>query len=304
MDGLTFRRGGPEDYPALLDLYAVAYGKTFYLDWLRWWNEGGPLANGLRLACDGSRVVAAYGLMPMRLWLNDGQTNASLCNNVCVHPSLQGQGIFTALGMYALAGEIPLRSPVSLGFPNARALPGHLKIGWEVVCGLPEMVKRECEPKLHRCTRVDTFGSECDYLNRRLMARYALLNIKSSAWLNWRLQRTGAEYTRFVYPSGREIGGYVVLKRYGDKAHVCDLMAESHEALAELLDAAEDYAAGAGELNALTNPNDPFQQPLKDRGWVKRETADKLIIHTNYGELQMPEDGRPWHVARIDSDVF
>jgi hypothetical protein len=304
MDGLTFRRGGPEDYAALLDLYTVAYGKSFCLSWLRWWNEEGPLANGLRLACDGRRIVGAYGLMPYRLWLNDGPARASLCTNVCVHPALQGQGIFTALGMYALAGEIPLRAPVSIGFPNAKALPGHLKIGWESVCYLPEMVKEHCEPKPHGCREVATFGSELDYLVRRVTPKYAFLNVKDSTWLNWRLQRTGATYTRFVYPSGGEIGGYVVLKRFGLKAHICDLMSEDRDALSALLDAAESFAVDSDELNVLTNPNDPWRVPLYDRGFVLRHTTDKLIMHTNYGEPNAPEDGRPWHVCRLDSDVY
>ena len=304
MDGLTYRRGGPEDYQALLDLYASAYGKTFCLSWMRWWNEEGPIANGLRLACDGQRVVGAYGLMPYKLWLNDGPARASLCTNVCVHPSLQGQGIFMALGMYALAGEVPLRAPVSIGFPNAKALPGHLKIGWEVVCDLPEMVKEHCEAKPHGCREVATFGSELDYLVRRVMTRYAFLNVKGHEWMNWRLRRTGASYTRFVVPDKGEIRGYIILKRFGFKAHICDLIAEDYESLSQLLDAAESFAADSDELNTWTQPNDPWQVPLADRGFVLRTTGDKLIMHTNYGEPEMPDPSRPWHVCRLDSDVY
>jgi predicted acetyltransferase len=304
MDGLTFRRGGPEDYAALLDLYAVAYGKTFSPEWLKWWNEEGPMANGLRLACDGSRVVGAYGLFPLCLWLNHSAVKASLCTNVCVHPSLQGQGIFTALGRYALAGEVPLRVPVSIGFPNAKALPGHLKVGWEVVCKLPELVKRDCEYKPHKCERVEEFGREVDFLYARLAPKFALLNVKSSVWLNWRLRRTGAAYTCFVVRDKQQIHGYVVLKRYGTKAHICDLMAEDYDSLASLLDAAETFAEDSDELNTWTNVNDPWFVPLSDRGFIERDTTDKLIMRTNYGEKQTPDSDRPWHLARLDNDVY
>jgi GNAT superfamily N-acetyltransferase len=304
MDGLTYRRGGPEDYAALLDLYAVAYGKSFYLDWLRWWNEGGPLANGLRLACDGQRVVGAYGLMPIKLRVNDSTVKASLCTNVCVHPSLQGQGIFTALGMYALAGEIPLGTPVSIGFPNPKALPGHLKIGWDVLCDLPEMVKYRLKVQTNRCVEVDVFGTELDYFHRRVTPLYSLLCIKGYEWMNWRLRRTGASYTRFVYRLGNEISGYAVLKRYGFKAHIVDLMAETREALNALLDAAESFAADSDELNVWTSSNDPWHGTLLERGYIARPTTDKLIMHTNYGEHVTPDASRPWHVCRLDSDVY
>jgi hypothetical protein len=304
MDGLTFRRGGPEDYPALLDLYAAAYGKAFSVEWLRWWNEDGPMGNGIRLACDGKRIVAAYGLMPIRLWLNDGPKNGSLCNNVCVHPSLQGQGIFTAVGKYALAGELPLGVPVGIGFPNAKALPGHIKVGWEMLCQLPELVKYRPEPREHKCLEVPFFGKEVDYLYHRLVNRFAFLNVKSAKWLNWRLKRTGAEYTRFVVRDKEQIHGYVVLKRFGFKAHICDLMAEDHDSLGSLLDAAENFAVGADELNTWTQNNDPWFVPLSDRGFVERPTGDKLILRTNYGQKQMPDHERPWQICRLDSDVY
>lgn len=301
---------GWEDRHLLLDLYAAAYGKTFYLDWWKWWSVQGPRLNRTYCAedTDTAKLVGAYSMMPLTLWLNGRPIKASLCNNVCTHPDYQGRGLFTNLGGFALAQE-GLICPVSLGMPNGKALPGHLRVGWEVACKLPFLCKRDCGPRRTRAVEVVELDGRVERLSARLCRQAAFMVAKDAAWFKWRFNtRPNVQYRIFVVESGTELGGVAVCKRYSDghcyRAHVVELLSESRGATEELMAAAETYATGAEELTLYTNPQDPWRDALLSMGYEERQGSDCLIMHGNQGPVELPDPQGAWTFNLSDNDVY
>ena len=102
--------------------------------------------------------------------------------------------------------------------------------------------------------------------------------------------------------------GYVVLKDYdGDglrKTHIIDMQAANADALNDLLDAAESQAAGRDVLNLWGIPGNPYEDALRERGFMDSGEKSVLIAHRNYGTLkEWPRSGAKWFCFG-DADVY
>ena len=288
---ITYRRGHLGDVLDLLALYEAAFHKPFSSEWWRWWSEECPRGkNRLTVAEDAGRLVGAYSLLPMDVWVGGEHVKAALCTNVCVHPDYQGRGIFTGLGQHALSVDHGTR--LFVGMPNRNALPGHLRVGWREFVPLSFFVKTDCQMQPRRSIEVPAFDGRVDALMEKRKGIFSFLPWADAAWLEWRLQRTGASYTRFVIEQGTGIGGYMVTKVYEKDsvrvAHVVDLQAISWGATEDLVFEAESFAAreGCRELTLWTNPRDPYAIAFEQRGFQRRESFDRVILH---GPLEIPE---------------
>lgn len=312
MNNLVFRRGTYSDEDALLALFQASYGKNFYLAWWAWWARLSPMGRNRVYAAEdpGNHALAgAYSLLPFKLWLNGRVATASLCNNVCTHPDYQRRGVFAGLGHYALSGDGHLGIGMSLGMPNAQALPGHLRVGWSVACRLPLMTKTGSLTQSHGCREVMGLDASVDRLIQRIKPKYALLGMRGAAWMRWRYsERPGAHYRFFVVDNYPEIHGYMVLKRYavGDthRIHIVDIHAETDKALHELIYCAEDAASGAALVNLYSNDHDPYKPTLEAHGFEAVQDGDCLIMHGNIGPTEMPDVRRGWCFNLGDNDVY
>ncbi len=310
-EGLRFRRAALRDDPRILDLFRASFAREISPSVWDWLNSKCPTGrNRTSLVEDvkSGQLVASYSLLPIRLRFNGQETKASLCTNVNTHPDYQGRGLFTKLGRYALAGEAQQTTRVSLGMPNRKAYPGHMAVGWQVMCPLPFLVKHHCSSRHHSCREVESFDSRMDQFHARLSERFSFIILKDHAFMNWRVaERPGRQYTRFVCEEGQELRGYVVLKQFEEqgyrKAHILDIHADSSEILRELLAAAESLAQGQDELNLWTNPHNPYANEFLACGFSERESQDLLIIHFNYGTNEAVQDG-PWWFCLADNDVY
>ncbi len=310
-ENLIFRMATPGDDRRLLELFRAAFGRELSATWWHWFSYLCPTGRNRTAVVEDperGRLAGSYSLLPIRLWLNGRETKASLCTLVNTHPDYRGQGLFTRVGEYALSQERTYHTPVSLGMPNANALPGHLKVGWEVPFMLPFLVKTNCQARRHHCVEVPSFDRRVDKLVAELKERFRFLVLKDHAFLNWRLvARPDKQYTRFALESDGNLEGYVVLKHFDDKgyrkSHILDIQARSDGALRELIAAAETFAQGRDELNMWTNRGDPYRNAFLEEGFSIRERNDRLILHTNYGAREPIQQGA-WWFCLADNDVY
>ena len=304
----TLRRAGESDDAALLELYSQSFGKSFSPTWWEWYrhNPVGPNRTYVVEGRDG--LAAAYSVLPLWLKLGQETIKASLANNACTSPAYQGKGLFVRLGEYALEDDGKAGAVVSLGMPNLKALPGHLKVGWQVECSLPFLVLHHPQAQPNECSPVDRFEAEVDTLLRETQHASTFAVLKSHLWLNWRLvDHPERFYHRFVLRQKQRLVGLVVVKHF-DRAgvrmsHIVDLQVVDEAALEQLLRAAMSCADGRDELNLWTNDKDPYRASIMSLGFEERASDDRLIIHSNRGSAVKVSEG-PLCFSLSDNDVY
>lgn len=310
-DSLVFRMAAPMDDGQILELFKASFGRELAASWWRWFSYQCPTgANRTSVIVDTAtgKFAGSYSLLPIRLLFNGREVKASLCTNVNTHPEYQGRGLFTRIGSYALEHECEFDTAISLGMPNQKAYPGHVKVGWDVMSKLPFLVRQGCQARRHRCREVQTFDQRFDAFFAKIAERFSFLVLKDHKFMNWRVaERPDREYVSLVFEEGSELKGYVVLKHFDDgayrKSHILDIQAETDEALHELILAAETFAQSRDELNMWTNPHNPYQQGFLEQGFYEREGQDLLIIHFNCGEKEYLDE-TAWWFCLADNDVY
>jgi GNAT superfamily N-acetyltransferase len=95
------------------------------------------------VASDGSgRIVGYYAALPYPYLLDGISCTVGMVCDVMTHPDSRGGGVFTRLGHYALNALEAAGIPLVMGFPiRPEVIPGHLKVGWNIVRDLPIYVR-------------------------------------------------------------------------------------------------------------------------------------------------------------------
>lgn len=310
-DQLVFRLATANDDFKIRELYKASFGRELSAE--RWRVFSYQCPTGLNRTSviedpNTGRLVGSYGLLPIRLRLNNREIKASLCTSVNTHPDYQGRGLFTRLGHYALEHEREFNTPVSIGMPNPKAYPGHMKVGWEVMCKLPFLVKHECRLRTHRCREAELFDERFDEFFSKVAENFSFIVMKDHRFMNWRvMHQPDRRYTKFVYEERTGLKGYVVLKHFDQEgyrfSHILDIQAKTEDVFHELIAAAESFAHGRDELNMWTNLHNPYHQSFQEEGFYERESKDLLIIHFNYGEREHIEE-EAWWFCLADNDVY
>ena len=310
-DKLIFRIATPEDNEKILKLYKESFNRELKTDWWRWFSYECPTGMNRTYIIedtDNGKFVGSYSLLPIKLFLNGKVTKASLATNASTHPEYRGEGLFTRLGHFVLDLEKNFSTPITLGMPNQKAYPGHMKVGWEVMCKLPFLVKNDCQTRPNRCHEINKFGKRFDTFFEKISKRFSFIILKDYNFMNWRVtDRPDIKYKKFIYDEGKDLKGYVILKQFSDKGykktHILDMHAENKEIFLELMAAAESYAYGSDELNMWTNIYNPYQKYFLEQGFFERESNDLLIIHYNYGE-KVSINPENWWFCLADNDVY
>lgn len=112
----------------------------------------------LYVAEDGDRIVGHYGIIPQRFQFRGSEVRGSIVVDVMTHPDYRFQGMFKAIGRFALgvaADEITFAT----GYPiRKEVMPGHLSIGWTVHLRIPVLVRPLSLGALARRFRVPGAG--------------------------------------------------------------------------------------------------------------------------------------------------
>lgn len=89
-----------------------------------------------------SEMVGYYAAIPFAYRVDGEVVRCGMVCDVMTHPEYRGQGIFTKMGRYATEqlGEAGLA--FTTGYPiRPEVIPGHLKVGWQIVETMPTYVR-------------------------------------------------------------------------------------------------------------------------------------------------------------------
>src|SRR5713101_901703 len=139
-DGLTVQRATSADFPGVLELTRRALGwtdaDTHFLEWKHLRNPFGP--SPMWVATDDDRVVGFRAFLRWEFVTRAGRTvTAVRAVDTATDPAYQGQGIFTRLTTEAIAALTHDGVELIFNTPNAKSLPGYLKMGWQEIGRLP-----------------------------------------------------------------------------------------------------------------------------------------------------------------------
>jgi len=306
-----------EDEEKILDLQRAAFeSDKFTHEWYDWIFNKCPLGlNRTYLIEDleTGKPAGCNAFRPLRLLYNYKKVNASFSHSTAISPDYRRQGLFTRLiGDYAPGREFICGAPVSIGMPNANSFPGFMKAGYEVICDLPFLEKKNCRLRSHACNKVDRFDERFDPFFSFIAERFSFILLKDHKFMNWRtVERPDVEYTIYVYPERAPMQAFVVLKLFEyngyRKAHIVDIQAENGSAMQEVIRAAETFAKmhATRELNLWTNPHDIYRSDFEQEDFhlYEKDPPDRLIIRFNDNNKEPLEDGY-WCFNLSDNDVY
>jgi GNAT superfamily N-acetyltransferase len=137
---IVTRRATSSDLPAILALARRSLGWTDdderFLSWKHLENPFG--ASPMWLALDGARVVGFRAFLRWEFTRPDGAVVPAVrAVDTATDPDYQGRGIFTRLTLEAIDALGAEGIQLVFNTPNARSLPGYLKMGWREVGRLP-----------------------------------------------------------------------------------------------------------------------------------------------------------------------
>lgn len=202
----------------------------FSLDVLDWKYRKASEEGTCFIGAIDDEPVSFYGVLPRRYISGNEVNTVGLVVDVLSVPEVQGKGVFTQTGRYALKCLEQTRVTSVIGFPiRPEVLPGHLKIGWEIKFKLPvyfypvgrsepngftEYVLKQAilswsfALKLFRLRRgiragvstVDDFVVDHEVLNfyRSQSQDGSVILEKNFEFLNWRLNRPNVNYVCFT----------------------------------------------------------------------------------------------------------
>jgi len=192
----------------ILSLFDKIFGRKFKIDILEWFASCPTGGNVWYGAFYRDVPVAMYGLLPMKLNVNNQVYDGALCNNVGVTPEFQGKGLFQSLGEYALKDS---NFPIVVGIPNSKAVKGHKRIGWKSY-GVLELLSGEVSERRIKFVELDDFifcPSNDDY-------QFSI--VKNLDWLKWRYSKPTIDYKQSLFVNHQ----YVIWKNYQQKKQVLE----------------------------------------------------------------------------------
>lgn len=313
MDNFMIRLAANEDVDKVLSLMQACFGEREFLTkvWYEWFNFSCPTGfnrNYIAIEKATGNIAGGYGLLPIKIKINDQVVVGSLCTNVMTHPHYQGRGLFTQMGRYCLSAEKAFQSRLTLGVPNESACPGHMKVGWKMFSDLTFIAKFSFRNKSCKSKEVLYFDTRVDQVIRQVAEQANFMVIKDHRFLNWRYQqRPDKDYRLFIFENKSNVDGYMVLKYFDDngykKTHVLDIVACSEEAFDSLILTAERCAAGRHELSCWMVKNCIYESFFTNNHFNETERKNILIMHANYGQDIEPKPSN-WWFSLGDNDAY
>lgn len=131
---------------------------------------------------DQEKMLGYYAALPYRYKVNNKILLAGMVCDVMTHPEARGTGIFTKIGFYATDALSKQGFDFTTGYPvRPEVIPGHMKVGWEIVLQLPMFVKMIELTSLCKSMKMGFFS----YLANPLLKIY-------NALLHARIKKTNA----------------------------------------------------------------------------------------------------------------
>lgn len=274
---LRFRPGTRGDGPEIVALLNASFRTPMDTATWEWYVYGNPLGNSQVYVAMGSaapEIVGVIAFAPIRLRIAGAHVLGDYAHHLALRTEYRDTLSYLGLLRYSLDAQAARGIKLAIGPPNRTAYPIHKKLMKWVDFGYLDVL-RKVSPKAqtHACSPIEAFSAEFDEFHGRVAGRLSFCVEKNSEWMNWRFcRRPGSPYTVFTSQEGREMSGYVILKRWQEpdgyrKAHIVDLHALNETAVCGLLAAAESYAADCNELNLWAAQGYPYRAALTGCGF-------------------------------------
>lgn len=133
------------DYPSQRKLFSLSFpetsGTAVESDAHYQWKFGtfpGPVHSYQYVAAEPEELTGYYAAIPYEYSVDGVTCRSGMVCDVMTHPERRGKGIFTKLGRYATEQLAAEGLGFTTGYPiRPEVIPGHLKVGWKIVCELP-----------------------------------------------------------------------------------------------------------------------------------------------------------------------
>ncbi len=220
------------------------------------------------------QLVGYYAALPYKYKIGSQVLRCGMVCDVMTHPQRRGKGIFTKLGQYATDQMRDEGLDFTSGYPiRPEVIPGHLKVGWQVVVKMPMYLRllglRSFLPAalkwtaffVNPCIRWAQFSSNwkdsnyrCEVLSREVFLKSTAYSeflqtwlaeqenalIKDLDFLAWRTQAPQTQYHFFVLFAGAKMVGFslargVALKGIASFAVLDFMVLKNHLAGAKTL---------------------------------------------------------------------
>lgn len=306
----TIRLATARDKSEILSLINVVQPhipwSSEHYDWQLNRGPAGPAE--IRVVENNGSLVSLYVGARKFLWVDGKIQHCIMVQDVLTHPSHRGKGMLNALTASFLA-EMHCRSECGYTFPNKSSENSFRRSGWSELMPIPAL---ECKAtpqsgNTDTIVEVRAFPPSIDSIWPD--AGIAVGVLRNAAFLNWRYERPGNAYRRFLISDA----GFLVLKFYdrGDQkvAHICDLvLRESARGICKaLLIVVKTLAAqsGATLVTCWVPPHHPYRKAYEDVGFARDPRSDRFIFTTGPAELLPTLSMQShWHLSQGDSDVY
>lgn len=199
---------------------------------------------------EGGRVVGYYAALPYAYQIDGVRHRCAMVCDVMTHPEYRGRGIFTQIGRFATGELAKAQLGFTTGYPiRPEVIPGHLKVGWQVMQKMPTYVRplgiSGLLPALLRplgkaadaliraaqfwslrgCAGYSTQTYDRDDFIRRVSSseQYAKFVaawmdaqpnalVKDAGFLDWRTSAPGTSYRFIALRSGEELVGVALAR--------------------------------------------------------------------------------------------
>jgi hypothetical protein len=266
-----------EDTPEIVALMNATFRTPMDAPTWEWYVYGNPLGPSrvyLALESDRDTIAGAIGFAPIRLRIGSAPILGDYAHHLAIKPVYRDTISYLALLRHSLGAQAAGPTKLAIGPPNRTAYPIHkMLMKWLDFGFLDCLRKLSPKARQHGCSQLTSFDAQFDCFYTQVCRNLRFCVEKTAKWVNWRFcRRPGSLYTIYRTGSGEELSGYVVLKRWQDpdgyrKAHILDLHALNETALAELIAAAENYAADCDELNLWAVQGYPYRAYLEGSGF-------------------------------------
>ncbi len=322
---IVTRRATRDDFPAVLELLRRALGwiddDARFLEWKHLQNPFGESPMWVALAA--SRVVGFRAFLRWELVGPDGRVrHAARAVDTATDPDFQGRGIFTRLTLEALDALAAVGVELVFNTPNARSLPGYLKMGWQEVGRLATAVRptrwrfakvvataRRPAARGFVASSVGVPAEEgladrgvVDRLLAEVAAPLGLATRRTGGYLLWRYGNPELGYRLLLHGNPGEPGGLLVfrLRRRGEAVEgvVSDVAVPRGEP--SVARALIDRLARAREADYLIR----LQQPrvTRDR-FMRLPQVGPVLVCRSLADIPVP-DRRGWAPSMGDVELL
>jgi predicted acetyltransferase len=289
-----------------------------FLSWLYFNSPFGKVHN--YIAFDNEKIIAQYSTLPYEVYYLGEKLKASLCFDVATHPEYRNKGLFVKMGFNALKLEAQNEIAFTTGYPNDKAVPGHIKVGWYILGKRPILECKEYKKIIINNNHINTimpiafFDEEFDTLMEKHKKILPIIGIRSHLYLNWRyFKKPNTQYLCYKITKKNQLTGYFVLKIYHDKTetklHIIDFLLEEDEfGYNDILQLIINISIknSITLINIMINLQLPFAQYLL-RNFFREEDHNNLFIaHKNNSQVneKILNDLNNYYITFGDTDVY